>query len=114
MLFPFAAYILWHPNLGINEQSSWISTTTATRHFLNLSDFASKIESIFLYYLYSPMEFFRTANTQTTETEIKERISIDSISDIYPDIIVLESNNNEFKMGSIWGEFSIRRDNIKR
>lgn len=59
------------------------------------------------------MEFFRAANIQTTETEIKERINIDSISEICPDIIVLDGDNSDFKIGSIWGEFTIRRDNIK-
>lgn len=59
------------------------------------------------------MEFFKTVNIQTTETEIKERINIDSISEIYPDIIILDGDNSDFQIGSIWGEFTIRRDEIK-
>ena len=58
------------------------------------------------------MEFFRTVNIQTSESELKERINIESIPEINPDIILLGGNENHFQIGSIWGEFYIRRDDI--
>lgn len=58
------------------------------------------------------MEFFRTINIQSSEAAIQKQVNIDSIPEICPDIIILDGNNNDFQIGSIWGEFSIRRDNI--
>lgn len=46
------------------------------------------------------MEFYRLVARQTTETEIREKITIDTISEIYPDIIVLGGEKNCFRIGS--------------
>ena len=58
------------------------------------------------------MEFFRIVEKESSEAEIRNKINIESISDIYPDIIVLGGNNEVFQMGSFWGEFTLRRDEI--
>ncbi len=58
------------------------------------------------------MEFFRIVDIVANQAEIQKEIGIGSISRIYPDIIVLEGDEKEFQIGSIWGEFNIRRDNI--
>ena len=58
------------------------------------------------------MEFYRIANRHASETEIREQINMNSISDIYPDIIVLEGDKDVFQIGSFWGEFTLRRDEI--
>ena len=59
------------------------------------------------------MEFFRTIAKQASETDIQKRININSIPEFYPDIILLNGNEADFQIGCIWGEFTIRRDNIK-
>lgn len=59
------------------------------------------------------MEFFKIADIQCTEKEIQERISVTAIDEINPEIVVLSGNNDEFRIGCIWGEFTIKRDNIK-
>ena len=59
------------------------------------------------------MEFFRIVNIQTSENEIQKRINIETISEINPEIILLGGNNKKFQIGCIWGEFIIRRDDIK-
>lgn len=58
------------------------------------------------------MEFFRIVDKASNEKEIREKINFNSISDIYPDIIVLGGNKDEFQIGSFWGEFTLRRDKI--
>jgi len=58
------------------------------------------------------MEFYRTVDIQTSETKIRERINISSISDIYSDLIVLGGEKDIFRIGSFWGEFTLRRDEI--
>jgi len=59
------------------------------------------------------MEFFRIINTRTSETAIQNEINTNSIPEINPDIIILDGNEEQFQIGSLWGEFTIRRDNIK-
>ena len=58
------------------------------------------------------MEFFRIVDIQSSEADIREKININTISDIYPDIVVLGGDNITFQMGSFWGEFTLRRDEI--
>lgn len=59
------------------------------------------------------MEFFRIIDLQTSENKIQKQINIKTISEINPEIIVLGGNDDEFQIGCIWGEFNIRRDEIK-
>ena len=58
------------------------------------------------------MEFFRTIDLQTSETQIKEKINFNTISEIYPDMILLGGEGNVYQVGSFWGEFMLRRDEI--
>lgn len=58
------------------------------------------------------MEFFRAVNIHTNETKIQQRINTGSIEKINPDIVLL-NENEVFRIGCIWGEFTIRRDEIK-
>ncbi len=62
--------------------------------------------------LHLAMEFFRIVDKQSSETEIKEQININTIPDIYPDMIVLDGHENTFMIGSFWGEFTLHRDEI--
>ena len=59
------------------------------------------------------MEFFRIVNVKTSETEIQSRIKANLISEINPGIVLLYENEDVFQIGCIWGEFTIRRDEIK-
>ncbi len=59
------------------------------------------------------MEFFKIVNIQTSESVIKERIQNSYLSDIYPDIVILNATEEVVQIGCIWGEFTIRRDEIK-
>lgn len=59
------------------------------------------------------MEFFKIVDLKTSENEIQKRINIETISEINPEVIVLAGNNEEFQIGCIWGEFTIRRDEIR-
>jgi hypothetical protein len=59
------------------------------------------------------MEFFRIVNVKTSETEIQSRIKANSIPEINPEIVLLDENKDVFQIGCIWGEFTIRRDEIK-
>ncbi len=59
------------------------------------------------------MEFFKIVNIETSESVIKERIQNSYLSDIYPDIVILDGAEEVVQIGCIWGEFTIRRDEIK-
>ncbi|HSH20981.1 MAG TPA: hypothetical protein VLA03_11035 [Draconibacterium sp.] len=59
------------------------------------------------------MEFFRIVNVKTSETEIQSRIKANAIPEINPEIVLLNENKDVFQIGCIWGEFTIRRDEIK-
>ena len=59
------------------------------------------------------MEFFKIVNVKTSEAEIQSRIKANSISEINSEIVLLNENNDVFQIGCIWGEFTIRRDEIK-
>ena len=58
------------------------------------------------------MEFFRTVEVETNQTQIRERINFETIPDIYPDMVVLGGEGNVFQIGSFWGEFMLQRDEI--
>ena len=59
------------------------------------------------------MEFFKIVNVKTSEAEIQSRIKANSISEINSEIVLFNENNDVFQIGCIWGEFTIRRDEIK-
>jgi hypothetical protein len=59
------------------------------------------------------MEFFRLIAIKTSETDIKKQINNNTISNLYPDIIVLNGNEKSVSIGCIWGEFILQRDEIK-
>ena len=58
------------------------------------------------------MEFFRTVNIKTSEEKIQEKINFETISEIYPDMIVLGGDEKCSEIGSFWGEFLLQRDEI--
>lgn len=58
------------------------------------------------------MEFFRTADVQINQDEIQKKINFESISEIYPDMIVLGGDEKCSEIGSFWGEFLLQRDEI--
>lgn len=58
------------------------------------------------------MEFFKIVDISISEAEIIEKIINPLLSDINPEIIVLNVDNDLVKIGSLWGEFTLRRDVI--
>lgn len=59
------------------------------------------------------MEFFRIVDIDTSEKEICDKISFDRISEINPEIVLLDGNSEIFRIGCIWGEFTLQRYKIK-
>lgn len=58
------------------------------------------------------MEFFKIVDVAVSEAEIKERILNEHISQINPDIILLNTNQEFAQVGCLWGEFTLKRDII--
>jgi len=58
------------------------------------------------------MEFFRTIDIRSNQSEIQEKINFETIPEIYPDMLVLEGENDLYQIGSFWGEFLLHRDKI--
>ncbi|NOR27827.1 MAG: hypothetical protein GQ540_04785 [Lutibacter sp.] len=59
------------------------------------------------------MEFFRIINKQTTEEIIQTNINPQTLEKFTESMFLLEENGNNFKGGTLWGEFNISYDKIK-
>ena len=60
------------------------------------------------------MEFFRTIKIQTDEQKIKNTLDFNSLELISSQLFLLESlSNTSAKIGSLWGEFTLSRQDIK-
>ncbi len=59
------------------------------------------------------MEIFKIFDKGVSEKEIQEKINFDTISDFCESIIVLEQDSDIADIGSVWGEFQLKRDVIK-
>lgn len=60
------------------------------------------------------MEFFRIINTQIDEQDIKNTLDFNSLELMSSQLFLLESlNNSRAKIGSLWGEFTLTRQEIK-
>ena len=59
------------------------------------------------------MEFFKIIDIQTNEQQIQEEIDIENLEKFCAGMFVMKGNREEAKIGSVWGEFTLRRDLIK-
>ena len=58
------------------------------------------------------MEFFRIINKQVAEEIIQENINPQTLEKFTESMFYLEENNNNFKGGTLWGEFTISYNTI--
>lgn len=59
------------------------------------------------------MEFFKIVNANISESGIKETLTIESLEQFAPDLFILEKlNENSAKIGGIWGDFTLHRQEI--
>ncbi len=58
------------------------------------------------------MEFFKIVDVQTSEKEIQEKLTLAKLEDYCESIFPLESGNELCLIGGMWGEFTLRRDQI--
>ena len=58
------------------------------------------------------MEFFRIVNVKTSEQELKEKLSLQNLEKFCLSIFPLEDGRNVCKIGGMWGEFTLQRDEI--
>ncbi|WP_299525929.1 hypothetical protein [uncultured Lutibacter sp.] len=59
------------------------------------------------------MEFFRIIDKQVTEEIIQTSINPENLEKFTDSMFFLEENDNNFKGGTLWGEFNISYDIIK-
>ncbi len=59
------------------------------------------------------MEFFRIIDKQITEEIIQANINPHNLEKFTESMFFLEENDNNFKGGTLWGEFNISYDKIK-
>ena len=60
------------------------------------------------------MEFFRILNAKTLEGDIQSALTLDNLSSMSNEIFVIgNQDKNKADIGSIWGEFSLTRSEIK-
>ena len=60
------------------------------------------------------MEFFKIIDIKTDETQIKDKINLDSLDKFIESIFVLEKHSeHSAQIGGIWGEFTLKYDKIK-
>lgn len=59
------------------------------------------------------MEFFRIINIQTTEEQIQKGLSFKNFNSLNENLFILNYENNSVNIGGIWGEFTLKRDEIK-
>ena len=60
------------------------------------------------------MEFFRTINISTDEQKIKNTLGFEGLELMSSELFLLEVlNDSHAKIGSLWGEFTLARQDIK-
>ncbi len=60
------------------------------------------------------MEFFRTINISTDEQKIKNTLDFEGLELMSSELFLLEVlNDSHAKIGSLWGEFTLARQDIK-
>lgn len=60
------------------------------------------------------MEFFRIINIESSESEIKAHFTLNNIEKLSNQVFVIGDQNNEWaNIGSVWGEFTLERYEIK-
>jgi hypothetical protein len=60
------------------------------------------------------MEFFRTINISTDEQKIKNTLVFEGLELMSSELFLLEAlNDSQAKIGSLWGEFTLGRQDIK-
>jgi hypothetical protein len=59
------------------------------------------------------MEFFKIINIQITEIELHQLISFENFNLLNETIFILNIENDAVNIGSIWGEFTLSRNEIK-
>ena len=60
------------------------------------------------------MEFFRTIDISTDEQKIKNTLVFEGLELMSSELILLEAlNDSKAKIGSLWGEFTLARQDIK-
>ena len=58
------------------------------------------------------MEFFKIVDVQTSEKEIQEKLTLNNLESFCESIFPLEKGEEQCLTGGMWGEFTIRRDQI--
>lgn len=58
------------------------------------------------------MEFFRIVDIKSTEQELKDKLNLQNLEDFCLSSFPLENGNEVCKIGGMWGEFTLRRDEI--
>lgn len=58
------------------------------------------------------MEFFKLIQVKTTKESIQKNINFDNINKLCESIFVIDSKNDIATIGSIWGEFSLKKEAI--
>lgn len=58
------------------------------------------------------MEFFKVARVGTSEKEIQEKLTLQNLERFCESIFPLEAGIEQCLIGGMWGEFTLRRDQI--
>ena len=58
------------------------------------------------------MEFFRIVNIKSSEQELKDKLSLQNLEDFCLSSFPLNNGTEVSKIGGMWGEFTLRRDEI--
>ncbi|MDX2444694.1 MAG: hypothetical protein QNK30_12925 [Bacteroidales bacterium] len=58
------------------------------------------------------MEFFRIIDIKSTEQELKGKLSLQNLEDFCLSSFPLNNGTEVCKIGGMWGEFTLRRDEI--
>ena len=58
------------------------------------------------------MEFFRIVDVQTTEKTLQEKLKLQNLENFCESVFPLDEGIKVCSIGGMWGEFSLRRDEI--
>ena len=58
------------------------------------------------------MEFFKIVDVESSESLLKDRLTIENLDKFCKNMFPLDEGIEVCKIGSIWGEFTLRRDEI--
>ncbi|MDX2430459.1 MAG: hypothetical protein QNK35_05970 [Bacteroides sp.] len=58
------------------------------------------------------MEFFKIVDIQTGEKEIQEKLTLNHLESFCESVFPLDEGDEVCTIGGMWGEFTLRRDNI--